>query len=97
MNDFQKLVSQSDEHENSLYKIECDIVCDELENCHIVDLSVIELGHLFIISIQDGEYLHECQEKHDATTCVSILNLPLVRKNVKFITLVSDTCLHSLC
>ncbi|XP_044256154.1 uncharacterized protein LOC123006064 [Tribolium madens] len=66
-NDFAQIVNGLPEVENNLYKIECDNDCDS-GNC-IVDLSVIKLGHFFIISMENGDYFYECQEQHDPTIC----------------------------
>ncbi|EFA11165.2 hypothetical protein TcasGA2_TC004772 [Tribolium castaneum] len=67
VSDFAQVVNGLPEFENSLYRIECDNVCDS-ENC-IVDLSVIGLGHFFIISMENSDYFYECQEQHDPSIC----------------------------
>jgi hypothetical protein len=60
------------EFENSLYRIECDKICDESGDLKIIDLAV--LGHFFIVTVEGSDYLYECQEKHDASVCVSFLS-----------------------
>ncbi|RZC34009.1 uncharacterized protein BDFB_000851, partial [Asbolus verrucosus] len=69
LSDFEKSMYELQEFENSVYRIECDKICDESENGFIIDLSPLELGHFFIISVEESDYFYECQEKHDAALC----------------------------
>lgn len=74
-NDFD--INEFHESENNLYKIQCDNVCDDSENGNILDLTVIGLGHFFIISVENCDYLYECQEQHNPTVCVSFFKLQI--------------------
>jgi hypothetical protein len=67
VNDFNESVAELHEFENSLYRIECDKICDESGDLKLIDLAV--LGHFFIVTVEESDYLYECQEKHDASVC----------------------------